>query len=119
MRQKMEKIYPVLLLAAANIPMCFAWYWHLKGDNKNSPILLVILISWSIALLEYSIQVPANRLGHKYYSVGQLKVMQEIITMVVFAVFSLTYMKEKLTLDFLYASLCLVAAAFFMFRHAL
>ena len=114
----MEKIYPLLLLAAANDPMCFAWYWHLKGDNKNAPILLVILISWSIALLEYSIQVPANRLGHRYYSVGQLKVMQEIITMVVFAFFSLFYMKEKPTLDFLYAALCLVGAAFFMFRHA-
>ena len=114
----MEKIYPLLLLAAANVPMCFAWYWHLKGDNKNAPILLVILISWSIALLEYSIQVPANRLGHRYYSVGQLKVMQEIITMVVFAFFSLFYMKEKPTLDFLYAALCLVGAAFFMFRHA-
>jgi hypothetical protein len=113
----MEKLYPVLLLAAANVPMCFAWYWHLKGDNKNAPIVLVILISWGIALLEYSIQVPANRLGHKYYSVGQLKVMQEVITMVVFAFFSVFYMKEKPTLDFLFAGLCLVGAVFFMFRH--
>ena len=113
----MEKIYPVLLLAAANIFMCFAWYWHLKIGN-DKPIFLVILISWGIAFLEYSIQVPANRMGYRFYTVGQLKVMQEVITMVVFAFFSVFYMKEKLTLDFLFAGLCLVGAVFFMFRHA-
>lgn len=112
----MEKIYPVLLLTAANVFMCFAWYWHLKIEDK--PIFLIILLSWGIAFFEYSIQVPANRMGYKFYTVGQLKVMQEVITMVVFAFFSVIYMKEKLTLDFLYAGLCLVGAVFFMFRHA-
>ena len=101
---------------AANIFMCFAWYWHLKIEDK--PIFLIILLSWGIAFFEYSIQVPANRLGYKFYTVGQLKVMQEVITMIVFAFFSVFYMKEKLTLDFLFAGLCLVGAVFFMFRHA-
>ena len=82
----MERIYPILLLAAANIFMCFAWYWHLKIEDK--PIFLIILMSWGIAFFEYSIQVPANRMGYKFYTVGQLKVMQEVITMVVFAFFS-------------------------------
>ena len=112
----MERIYPILLRAAANIFMCFAWYWHLKIEDK--PIFLIILLSWGIAFFEYSIQVPANRMGYKFYTVGQLKVMQEVITMVVFAFFSVFYMKEKLTLDFLFAGLCLVGAVFFMFRHA-
>jgi len=112
----MERIYPILLLTAANIFMCFAWYWHLKIEDK--PIFLIILLSWGIAFFEYSIQVPANRLGYKFYTVGQLKVMQEVITMIVFAFFSVFYMKEKLTLDFLFAGLCLVGAVFFMFRHA-
>lgn len=112
----MERIYPILLLMAANIFMCFAWYWHLKIEDK--PIFLIILLSWGIAFFEYSIQVPANRLGYKFYTVGQLKVMQEVITMIVFAFFSVFYMKEKLTLDFLFAGLCLVGAVFFMFRHA-
>ena len=112
----MERIYPILLLMAANIFMCFAWYWHLKIEDK--PIFLIILLSWGIAFFEYSIQVPANRLGYKFYTVGQLKVMQEVITMIVFAFFSVFYMKEKLTLDFLFAGLCLVGAVFYMFRHA-
>lgn len=112
----MERIYPILLLAAANIFMCFAWYWHLKIEDK--PIFLIILLSWGIAFFEYSIQVPANRMGYRFYTVGQLKVMQEVITMIVFAFFSVFYMKEKLTLDFLFAGLCLVGAVFFMFRHA-
>jgi Uncharacterized protein conserved in bacteria len=112
----MERIYPILLLVAANIFMCFAWYWHLKIEDK--PIFLIILLSWGIAFFEYSIQVPANRMGYKFYTVGQLKVMQEVITMIVFAFFSVFYMKEKLTLDFLFAGLCLVGAVFFMFRHA-
>lgn len=112
----MEKLYPVLLLTAANVFLCFAWYWHLKINDK--PIFIIILISWGIAFIEYCIQVPANRIGYRYYTVGQLKVMQEVITMVVFAFFSVFYMKEKLTLDFLFAGICLVGAVFFMFRHA-
>lgn len=113
----MERLYPILLLVAANVFMCFAWYWHLKINDK--PIFLIILLSWGIAFFEYTIQVPANRLGYKFYTVGQLKVLQEVITMIVFAFFSVFYMKEKLTMDFLYAALCLVGAVFFMFRHAL
>lgn len=112
----MEKLYPVFLLTAANVFLCLAWYWHLKINDK--PIFIIILISWGIAFIEYCIQVPANRIGYRYYTVGQLKVMQEVITMVVFAFFSVFYMKEKLTLNFLFAGICLVGAVFFMFRHA-
>lgn len=112
----MARIYPILLLTVANVFMTFAWYGHLK-NFKDRSILFVILISWGIAFFEYCLQVPANRLGSEYYSLGQLKVMQEVITMVVFALFSVFYMREKLTLDFLYAGLCLAGAAFFMFRH--
>lgn len=114
----MEKIYAPLLLVGSNIFMTYAWYGHLK-DHRDKAIWLVILISWGVAFLEYCLQVPANRLGSKVYSLGQLKVMQEVITMVVFAAFALLYMKVPLKLDFLWASLCLVAAAFFMFRGGL
>ena len=109
-------IMPIILLLISNVFMTFAWYGHLKF--RSLPILIVILASWGIAFFEYSIQVPANRMGYKFYTVGQLKVMQEVITMIVFAFFSVFYMKEKLTLDFLFAGLCLVGAVFFMFRHA-
>lgn len=111
----MEKIYAPLLLIGSNVFMTYAWYGHLK-DNRDKAIWLVILICWGVAFFEYCLQVPANRLGSKVYSLGQLKVMQEVITMVVFAAFAILYMKVPLKLDFLWAALCLVAAAFFMFR---
>lgn len=108
-------IRPILLLIGSNVFMTYAWYGHLK-DLKEKPLYIAILVSWLIALFEYCLQVPANRLGHEHYSLAQLKVLQEIIAMTVFAVFCWLYMKEKLTLNFLWASLCLVGAAFFMFR---
>ncbi len=111
----MDKFIPIFLLVGSNIFMTYAWYGHLK-DLKGKAVLVAILVSWSVALLEYTLQVPANRLGSQYYSLGQLKVIQEVVTMVVFAVFCTVYMRERLTLDFLWASLCLVGAVFFMFR---
>lgn len=107
---------PVLLLIGSNVFMTYAWYGHLR-DMRMWPIHGAILVSWSVALLEYCLQVPANRVGSTVYSLPQLKVMQEIITMIVFAAFCMFYMKQKLTLDFLWAGLCLVGAAFFMFRQ--
>ena len=95
--------------------MTFAWYGHLKY-LRHSPIYFVVLISWGIAFFEYALQVPANRLGIERYSLGQLKVMQEVITMSVFSVFSIYYMKQPLRLDFLWAGLCLIMAAYFVFR---
>ncbi len=111
----MRLLQPVLLLVGSNLFMTYAWYGHLR-DLRERPVLVAIVVSWGVALFEYCLQVPANRLGFAVYSLPQLKVMQEIITMVVFAVFCVVYMREKLTLDFLWAGLCLVAAAFFMFR---
>jgi uncharacterized protein (DUF486 family) len=104
-----------MLLVFSNVFMTYAWYGHLK-DMRTKPLFLAILFSWGIAFFEYCLQVPANRIGYSMYSLGQLKVMQEVITMGVFFVFSILYMKEKLTLDFLWASICLVGAAYFMFR---
>jgi len=105
----------LVLLAGSNVFMTYAWYGHLR-DLKGKPLWIAILASWGVALLEYCLQVPANRIGFAAMSLAQLKVAQEIITMVVFAVFATWYMKERLTMDFLYASVCLAAAAFFMFR---
>ena len=106
-----------LLLVGSNLFMTYAWYGHLK-DARNAPLWTAILVSWGVAFLEYCLQVPANRIGFAEagYSLQQLKVMQEVITMAVFAAFAAWYMKERITLDFLWAALCLVAAAWFMFR---
>jgi uncharacterized protein (DUF486 family) len=98
--------------------MTFAWYGHLKNFNSK-PLFFVILFSWGVAFFEYVLQVPANRIGFQYYSLGQLKVIQEVITMVVFAGFAVMYMKQPLKLDFLWAGFCLVGAAYFMFRNGL
>ena len=95
--------------------MTFAWYGHLK-THQNSKLWVVILVSWGIAFFEYCFQVPANRIGINYLSLAQLKVMQEVITMTVFGAFAVLYMKVPLTKNFLYASICLVMAAFFIFR---
>ena len=99
----------------SNLFMTYAWYGHLK-DFRQKSIFLVILISWGVAFLEYCLQVPANRLGSAHYSLPQLKVMQEIITMCVFAGFAVIYMKQPLNRNFVYASICLMAAAYFIFR---
>jgi uncharacterized protein (DUF486 family) len=98
--------------------MTFAWYGHLKNFN-HKPLLFVILFSWGVAFFEYVLQVPANRIGFQYYSLGQLKIIQEVITMIVFAGFAIMYMKQPLKMDFLWAGLCLVGAVYFIFREGL
>ena len=107
----------VTLLFIANIFMTFAWYGHLKNLNSK-PLIFAILASWGIAFFEYVLQVPANRIGFRQYSLAQLKIIQEVITMVVFAGFATLYMREPLKLDYLWAALCLVGASYFMFRSA-
>ncbi|MEN6468007.1 MAG: DMT family protein [Smithella sp.] len=109
---------PVVLLFFSNLFMTFAWYGHLKNLNSK-PLFFVILISWGIAFFEYVLQVPANRIGFEHYSLGQLKIIQEVITMIVFAGFAMIYMKQPLKLDFLWAALCMIGAVYFMFRGGL
>jgi len=104
-----------LLLVASNVFMTFAWYAHLK-NLSHKPWIVAALVSWGIALFEYLIQVPANRIGYTALSLGQLKILQEAITLSVFVPFALFYMKEPLRLDYLWAALCIVAAVYFMFR---
>ncbi|MBN1554821.1 MAG: DMT family protein [Phycisphaerae bacterium] len=113
----MDRLYPILLLVGSNCFMTYAWYGHLK-DLRSKPLLLAVIVSWGVAFLEYCLQVPANRLGIQTYSLGQLKVIQEIVTMIVFAAFAMIYMQQRLTWNYLWAGLCLVAAAFFIFREA-
>jgi hypothetical protein len=108
----------VFLLACSNVFMTFAWYGHLK-NLAHQPWLVAALVSWGIALFEYLLQVPANRIGHQAMTVGQLKVLQEVITLTVFVPFSIYFLKEKLTLDYLWAGLCLLGAVFFLFRAKL
>lgn len=108
-------ITTVFLLGLSNIFMTFAWYGHLK-NLSHKPWIFAAFISWGIALFEYLIQVPANRLGHDVMSVGQLKILQEVITLSVFVPFSIIYLKEKPALDYLWAGFCLVGAVFFLFR---
>lgn len=95
--------------------MTFAWYAHLK-DLSTKPWLVAVLASWSIAFFEYLIQVPANRIGYSQLNLGQLKILQEIITLSVFAPFAVYYMKQPLKLDYLWAALCMCAAAYFVFK---
>lgn len=106
----------ILLLICSNVFMTFAWYAHLKELN-NKPWIIAALISWGIALFEYLLQVPANRFGYSVLNVGQLKIIQEVITLSVFVPFSVIYMKEPLKLDYLWAGLCLLGAIFFMFKE--
>lgn len=108
----------ILMLILSNIFMTFAWYAHLKELN-NKPWFIAALVSWGIALFEYLLQVPANRIGYTVLSVGQLKLLQEVITLSVFVPFALFYLKEPLKLDYLWAALCLLGAVFFVFRSKL
>lgn len=108
----------VVLLLASNIFMTYAWYGHLK-NMQHKPLVLAVLVSWGVAFFEYAIQVPANRIGYQTFSLGQLKIMQEIITMIVFAGFAVWYMDKPLSWNYLYAGLCMVGAAFFIFRDSL
>ena len=103
------------LLILSNVFMTFAWYAHLK-ELSTKPWLIAALVSWGVALFEYLLQVPANRIGHTMLSVPQLKILQEVITLSVFVPFSLFYLREPLKLDYLWAGMCLCGAAFFMFR---
>lgn len=105
----------ILLLILSNVFMTFAWYAHLKELNTK-PWIVAALVSWGIALFEYLLQVPANRIGFTQYSVGQLKIMQEVITLAVFIPFAVFYLKQPIKLDYLWAGLCLCAAIFFVFR---
>jgi uncharacterized protein (DUF486 family) len=104
-----------LLLVASNVFMTFAWYAHLKnlGDRKW---YIAALASWGIALFEYLLQVPANRIGYTAMSLSQLKILQEVITLSVFVPFAVLYMKQPLKLDYLWAGLCILGAVYFMFR---
>ncbi len=111
----MKYFSPLILLTFSNVFMTFAWYGHLK-NFKTSPLWIAILVSWGIAFFEYCLQVPANRMGSSVLTLSQLKISQEIITMLVFAAFSVFYMKVPITRNYLYASMCLLAAAFFLFR---
>ena len=105
----------VALLAASNVFMTFAWYAHLKNLSAT-PWWIAALASWGIALFEYLLQVPANRIGYTALSLPQLKIMQEAITLAVFVPFALLYMKQPLKLDYFWASLCIMGAVYFIFR---
>jgi uncharacterized protein (DUF486 family) len=104
-----------LLLAASNIFMTFAWYAHLKNMSGRK-WYIAALVSWGIALFEYLIQVPANRIGYQTLSLGQLKIMQEIITLSVFVPFAIFYMNQPLKLNYLWAALCMCGAVYFIFK---
>ncbi|MBP1745903.1 MAG: conserved rane protein of unknown function [Deltaproteobacteria bacterium] len=105
----------VALLTISNVFMTFAWNGHLK--YKDSSLWKVILVSWSIALLEYCFQVPANRIGHYQFFAAQLKIIQEVITLIVFAVFSMFYLREGLRWNYVVAFMLIIGAAFFMFKE--
>lgn len=105
----------ILLLCGSNLVMAFAWYGHLK-NLKGKPMIVAILVSWGIALLEYCLAVPANRISSGTYPVAQLKILQECISLTVFVPFAIFYLKERWSWNFLWASLCIVGAVFFMFR---
>ena len=104
----------ILLLSASNLFMTFAWYGHLK--YKEVSLWKVILVSWGIAFFEYCLQVPANRMGYTTLSLGQLKIIQEALSILVFVPFAVLYMKQPLRLDFLWAALCVCGAVYFVFR---
>jgi uncharacterized protein (DUF486 family) len=111
-------VVSIMLLTGSNVFMTFAWYAHLKELN-HKPWIVAALVSWGIALFEYLLQVPANRIGYTVLSVGQLKILQEVITLTVFVPFAFLYLKEPLKLDYLWAALCILGAVFFMFRSRL
>jgi uncharacterized protein (DUF486 family) len=105
----------IALLTLSNVFMTFAWYAHLR-NLRSAPLLVAVLASWGIALFEYLLQVPANRAGYGTYSLGQLKILQEVITLTVFVPFAVFYMGQSLKLDYLWAGCCLAGAVFFIFR---
>lgn len=105
------------LLAVSNTFMLFAWYGHLRSLAEK-PVWMAVIVSWSIALFEYAFQVPANRLGAEKLDIGQLKILQEVITLAVFMPFSVLYMKQPIKTGFLWAGLCMCGAVYFVFREA-
>ncbi len=107
-------INPIVLLVISNVFMTFAWYGHLR--HKNSALWIVILVSWGIAFLEYCFQVPANRMGHEVYNVVQLKTIQEVITLVIFSLFSVLYLKEQFKWNYLIGFIFIILAVFFIFK---
>ncbi len=109
-----RSLYPIGLLIISNVFMTFAWYGHLKF--KSTALWAVILFSWGLAFFEYIFQVPANRLGSNHFTAAQLKVIQEVISLSIFSIFSILYLKEKFTINYLFAFLCILGAVFFMFR---
>ena len=111
-------IATIVLLTCSNIFMTFAWYAHLRNLSER-PWVIAAIVSWGIAFFEYLLQVPANRIGHQVMNIGQLKILQEIITLSVFVPFSIYYLREKPSLDYLWAGLCILGAVFFMFRRKL
>ena len=111
----MPLLRTVVLLIGSNIFMTFAWYAHLKNLHDR-PLIVAILASWAIALFEYCLQVPANRFGYGALSLGQLKILQEVITLGVFVPFAILYMRQPMKLDFLWAGFCLMGAVYFVFR---
>ena len=117
MSQPLAALLPIALLAVSNIFMTFAWYGHLK-NLASKPWWIAALVSWGIALFEYLLQVPANRIGATEFSIAQLKIMQEVITLAVFVPFAVYYMNQPVKLDFLWAGLCLLGAVYFVFRGA-
>jgi len=106
------------LLCLSNVFMTFAWYGHLK-NLSSKPWIVAALLSWGIALFEYMLQVPANRIGFQVMNLGQLKIMQEVITLAVFVPFSVFFMQEELRLDYVWAGMCMLGAVFFIFRQQL
>jgi uncharacterized protein len=108
-------VITVVLLVLSNCFMTYAWYGHLR-TLRTSPWYIAALVSWGVAFFEYMLQVPANRLGYPRFTLGQLKIMQEIITLSVFVPFAMLYMKEKIKLDYLWAAMCMAGAAYFVFR---
>jgi uncharacterized protein (DUF486 family) len=107
----------ILLLTASNVFMTFAWYAHLK-DMAARPWWIAALASWAIAFFEYLLQVPANRIGYGHFSLAQLKIIQEVITLSVFVPFAVLYMNQPIKLDYLWAALCMVGAVYFIFRSS-
>ena len=110
----LKYVNPIVLLIISNVFMTFAWYGHLR--HKSSALWIVILVSWLIAFLEYCFQVPANRLGHEVYNVVQLKTIQEVITLLVFSIFSVLYLKEQFRWNYLIGFIFIILAVFFIFK---
>lgn len=110
----LKYLSPIVLLIISNVFMTFAWYGHLK--HRSMPLLIAILVSWGIAFFEYCFQVPANRIGYSVYNAAQLKTIQEVITLTVFAVFSVLYLKEEFRWNYLIGFIFIILAVFFIFK---